>query len=100
MNCLECRGACCEDLAWPVKGLSEATAELLRVRSGQGEVTLVPGVRAIVVPCACAHLEASGRCGIYETRPQVCRLYVPGGDACLEVLKRRRTPEQIKRIRG
>lgn len=29
----------------------------------------------------CRHLEANGDCGIYETRPQMCRNY-PNGTAC------------------
>jgi len=29
----------------------------------------------LLVNNACLHLQADGRCGIYETRPQVCREY-------------------------
>lgn len=29
----------------------------------------------LLVEATCSHLEADGRCGIYESRPQVCRDY-------------------------
>lgn len=39
---------------------------------------------------SCGHLTADGRCGIYEDRPDTCRLYTPGtSDLCAfgELLK-------------
>lgn len=31
-----------------------------------------------IVRFACEHLTSEGRCGIYDTRPEVCRRFVPG----------------------
>jgi Fe-S-cluster containining protein len=34
------------------------------------------------LPVACPHLTAAGRCGIYKTRPDVCREFEAGGKLC------------------
>jgi Fe-S-cluster containining protein len=34
------------------------------------------------LPVACRNLTADGRCGIYETRPDVCREFEAGGKLC------------------
>lgn len=35
------------------------------------------------VRTTCRHLQPDNRCGIYETRPQICREYgLPGDDPC------------------
>ncbi len=35
------------------------------------------------VRTTCRHLQPDNRCGIYETRPQICRDYgLPGEDPC------------------
>jgi Fe-S-cluster containining protein len=49
--------------------------------------------------CRCTKLTADGRCGIYEDRPLVCKVFAPGGADCLDTVRRRRTPEQYLRIR-
>lgn len=36
-----------------------------------------PDAWVIFVPERCSHLQADGRCGIYDTRPVVCREYPP-----------------------
>lgn len=49
--------------------------------------------------CRCTALTPEGRCGIYAERPQVCRTYPPGGQDCLDTVRRRRTAEEYQRIR-
>ena len=49
--------------------------------------------------CRCRMLTIAGACSIYAERPTVCRDYVAGGAACLDTLRRRRTPEHYARIR-
>ena len=29
----------------------------------------------LLIPARCSHIQANGQCGIYETRPQICREY-------------------------
>lgn len=98
MNCLQCRGACCEDLVFPVKGLAKPTFDLLRLR-GQ-VVRLTEDMEGVAIPSVCHHLSDAGRCRIYHDRPGVCRMYRAGGQACIETLRRRRTPEDYILIRG
>ena len=96
MKCSECRGACCEQLILPVAN-DQATLDFLAVR---GQVLLdnraAPGVR---LECPCPKLTDEGRCGIYELRPVICSTYKAGGPACLEAVRRRRPPEDFRRIR-
>lgn len=53
----------------------------------------------VEIEARCSKLDAAGCCSIYETRPTICRDYQPGGGACLDVVRRRRTPEQYAAIR-
>lgn len=92
-DCLKCAGACCEDLVFPVDGLSPATRDFLVIRNGD-PVQLTFTAKGIALPCRCRHLTTKGLCGIYEDRPLVCEAYVAGGEACLETLKRRRPVER------
>jgi len=96
-NCLVCRGACCEDLVFPSKGLTPPTKAFLEVRCG-GVVTLRGEDEGFVVDARCSKLGADGLCTIYDDRPLICAVYVAGGDACKETLLRRRTPEQRRKI--
>jgi Fe-S-cluster containining protein len=96
MNCLECRGACCESFSIPIADVKppgpdeRSWLELHGTREGD----------SIAFECRCTALTADGRCSIYEGRPLVCVFYAPGGPDCLETVRRRRTPEQYQRIRG
>jgi Fe-S-cluster containining protein len=41
------------------------------------------GHRFVQLEYDCPHLQADGRCGIYATRPDVCRSFIPGtNDLC------------------
>jgi len=96
MNCLVCRGACCEDLVIPEQGMSGADIEFFEVRSG----TALTGGAGFIFPLRCPELSDEGRCSIHSDRPMLCAVYPAGGEACLSTLNRRRTPEQIAQIRG
>ena len=97
-DCIECGGACCEDLVFPVDGLAVATRELLRVRANL--VMIGQFHRGFAIESRCPKLDADGLCSIYPTRPLACVAYVPGGEACVATLKRRRTGEQRAKIWG
>ena len=95
-DCLTCRGACCEDLVFPVAGLAPATREFMKVRTQL--VQLTASEKGFAIPVRCPQLGQQGLCQCYDERPLVCAVYPAGGEACLETLKRRRTPAQIKEI--
>jgi Fe-S-cluster containining protein len=101
MNCLVCRGACCEELiVTPSTDGGDATnfprafAEFLSVRG----VPLDNGGYAVAARCP--QLTNAGLCSCYEDRPMVCELFPAGGPECLAALQRRRTPEERERISG
>ncbi len=100
MNCLECRGACCEDILIPVERrlIDDDALDWLETR---GRPVYRNGtLAAYAFEARCPLLTTKGLCHIYEARPAICRRYEPGGPDCLETLKRRRTPEQRARIAG
>ena len=98
MPSLSC-ARCCEDLdLWPVHlllpDLLDADGqEFLRVRGLdlarlgdlQRDARLLPDGR-VKIHHRCAQLTDDHRCGIYATRPQICRAYDcsvrTGADAC------------------
>lgn len=90
--CALCKGACCEDVAVGLEGLPPDKLEFLRIRGTAREVTTPDGrvVTALLIPHRCQHLTSDGRCGIYETRPQICRDLAMGGGACRSIIRRRR----------
>lgn len=87
LDCLEC-AACCqdaevllddEDLArLRAAGRADLARRSYVRRARDGRITLrmAPGGR-------CQHLGADRRCGIYELRPDNCRAFVIGSEACL-----------------
>jgi Fe-S-cluster containining protein len=71
--CDDCRGSCCK-AAWVDNPKVDAVfpeyvAECLAVR-GRG---------------VCPHLTPEGRCGIYATRPFLCRVAPAGEEWCLKI---------------
>ena len=96
MNCLECRGACCEQLILPAPSPFGETADSFDFLAARGDVLK----ESVILDCRCPHLEPDGRCSCYDVRPRFCRDYKAGGPACLAAVRRRRTPEQLRRIKG
>lgn len=95
MNCLECRGACCEQLILPL-GPNRTVFEFMRAR---GQVKHSHGLNIVILDCRCPKLDEEGLCSIYEQRPVHCRAYKAGGAACIEAVRRNRTKAQFSRIR-
>lgn len=56
--------------------------------------------QGIEIEARCGKLQDDGRCGVYATRPMLCRVYKPGGPDCLDVVRRRRFSSDYQRIRG
>lgn len=53
----------------------------------------------LALRCRCSELTDDGRCGIYDTRPEICKRYEAGGAECLETVRLTRTPAEYERIR-
>ncbi len=101
MNCLECKGACCEWLGVHVPAFAGlgGTVEFLRARGQVDEVSAALDPVFVVLECRCPKLTDEGLCGIYDTRPMVCVDFEPGCPDCLRSVRARRTPEEYQRIR-
>jgi Fe-S-cluster containining protein len=95
MKCYECQGACCETIILELRWMppSPATVEWLAVHSIN-----VDG-DSYELPYRCQMLDTNGSCKIHSDRPLVCELYIPGGEHCLDTVKKRRTPEEYQQIR-
>jgi Fe-S-cluster containining protein len=86
-DCVTC-AACChdadvllskEDLArWKAAGRQDLAGRSYVKRARDGKVTL-----RFAESGRCQHLLADRRCGIYELRPDNCRAFVVGSEACL-----------------
>lgn len=95
MNCLTCRGACCESFALPLVDIRPPSRDALRWVALHGD-TEDGWIR---FDCRCTALNRGGLCAIYDTRPDVCRDYEPGCPDCYDAVRRRRTPDQYAEIR-
>lgn len=76
--CELCKGACCKQITFSLKadGLLD---DYLTTRGTKSEV-------GYSFNCECPKLK-SGKCSIYETRPEVCKRYIVGSPACRNAIK-------------
>jgi hypothetical protein len=93
--CERCRGACCETITLDVAGTNNDLLRFIELRSipqvnEQGKVA-----RNFNVPCS---MLQDGRCAIYETRPQMCRDFIPGSAYCVTTVLSRRSAEEAAAI--
>ncbi|WP_233198870.1 MULTISPECIES: YkgJ family cysteine cluster protein [Pirellulaceae] len=99
--CEHCTAKCCKYFALPIDTPTEfADFEFIRwyLLHDRASVFLDEDVWYLLVHTTCKHLQDDHRCGIYETRPQICRDYTTDAceyddDWCYE--KYFETPEQI-----
>ncbi len=76
--CEHCTGLCCRYIALPIdKPESKKDFDDVRWYLLHGGVTIFveDGEWYINIETTCRHLQPDNRCGIYETRPRVCRDY-------------------------
>ncbi|MCA9216450.1 MAG: YkgJ family cysteine cluster protein [Planctomycetales bacterium] len=76
--CEYCTAKCCRYFALPIETPTEwRDFEFIRwyLLHGQASVFTEDGDWYLMVHTVCKHLENDNRCGIYETRPQICREY-------------------------
>ncbi|MHC2068755.1 YkgJ family cysteine cluster protein [Bremerella sp. T1] len=99
--CDHCTAKCCRYFALPIDTPTEfSDFEFIRwyLLHDRASVFLDEGTWYLLVHTTCKHLQDDHRCGIYETRPQICRDYTTDAceyddDWCYE--KYFETPEQI-----
>lgn len=76
--CEHCTAVCCKYIALPIETPSTRKEfdELRWYLIHQGiSIFVEDGDWYLCVQTACRHLQSDSRCGIYETRPQICRDY-------------------------
>ena len=76
--CEHCTAACCRYIALPIEN-PDTSADFDDIRwyllHENISVFVEDDEWYISVATPCRHLQADHRCGIYETRPQICRKY-------------------------
>lgn len=76
--CEYCTAKCCRYFAMPIES-PETFKELEYLRwfllHERASIFKEDGDWYLLVHTACKHLQADNRCGIYTTRPQICRDY-------------------------
>ncbi len=76
--CDYCTARCCHYFALPIDTPSEwRDCDFIRwyLLHGQATVFVDSGDWYLMVHTTCKHLQDDYRCGIYDTRPQICRDY-------------------------
>ena len=99
--CQHCTAKCCQYFALEIEQPTElADFDFIRWYMFHGDVSVFveEGTWYLMVYNRCSHLQEDNRCGIYETRPQICRDYTTDNceyddDACYEKLFE--TPDQL-----
>src|SRR5687767_13161960 len=74
--CEHCPAKCCRYFALPIDEPTElADFEYIRwfLLHDQATVFVEDGTWYLLVHTRCKHLQTDNRCGIYATRPQICR---------------------------
>ena len=82
VDCNSCPEKCCKYAGWKVFVLEEEVEKLRRLYGEEAVQKLevyqgrrgTDDIRAITLPCPFFE-EESGRCGVYEARPLICRVF-------------------------
>ena len=76
--CEYCTAKCCKYFALPIEApKTEQDFDYIRwyLLHQHASVFIEDGIWYLLVHTVCKHLQDDHRCGIYETRPQICREY-------------------------
>ncbi|HVC97811.1 MAG TPA: YkgJ family cysteine cluster protein [Pirellulales bacterium] len=76
--CNHCTAKCCKYFALPIETpTTRQDFDYIRwyLLHGEATVFIEDGDWYLLVHTRCKHLQSDNRCGIYETRPQICRDY-------------------------
>lgn len=93
--CEQCGGACCESVTLEIAGQNNDFLRFLELRSIPQMTEKGTIARNFNVPCS---MLRCGRCLIYDTRPQMCKDFPPGGAHCRSTVIARRTPDEAAAI--
>ncbi|MEM1063556.1 MAG: YkgJ family cysteine cluster protein [Planctomycetota bacterium] len=80
--CEYCTAKCCRYFALPIdtpKTWREFDFIRWYMIHGRVSVFVDDGAWFVMVHADCRHLQSDHRCGIYETRPEICREYTTAG---------------------
>jgi Fe-S-cluster containining protein len=80
--CDHCTAKCCKYFALPMeKPTTRKDYDYLRwfLLHQQASAFVEDGTWYLIVHTPCKHLQPDNRCGIYETRPEICREYTTDG---------------------
>lgn len=80
--CNHCTAKCCKYFALPMETPTEQKDfDYIRwyLLHDAATVFIEDGTWYLLVHTRCKHLQSDNRCGIYETRPQICRDYSTDG---------------------
>ena len=99
--CEFCTAKCCRYFCLPID-VPDTIQEYDYIRwfllHGQASVFVEDEAWYLLVHTVCKHLQADNRCGIYETRPEICRAYTTDNceyDEDTTYEKYFETPEQV-----
>ena len=76
--CNHCSAKCCKYFALPIeKPDTRKDFDFIRwfLLLERASIFIEDGTWYLLVHTTCKHLQSDNRCGIYETRPQICREY-------------------------
>lgn len=76
--CDHCSAKCCKYFAWPIETpVKREDFDYVRWAMLHAQTTFFvsENIWYVLVHTVCKHLQSDNRCGIYETRPQICRDY-------------------------
>ena len=76
--CDHCTAKCCKYFAWPIeKPTARSDFDYMRWAMLHAQTTFFveDGDWYVLVHTTCKHLQPDQRCGIYFTRPDICRAY-------------------------
>lgn len=74
--CELCRGACCLGMRFPLSMFHSNDINRWYRLHGQEDAGM------LYLDCPCSQLSGSGKCKIYEDRPQVCQMFPVGSKNC------------------
>ena len=76
--CFTCKGACCESIVVQFETATDESLEWLNLHEG-----VMADKKSMRFECKCSMLK-DGLCSIWNKRPQICRQYKIGSEACLK----------------
>lgn len=82
-KCDNCPAPCCRYVKMGVQQMTPDQERWARLHG----IVIEPDGWAIPRPCNALTLD--GKCGIYESRPEVCREFAAGGGMCVAARKRK-----------